>query len=38
MGLCDWSGSETNTQDPEALDCAGKLHIKGPFVRRVSWH
>lgn len=33
MGLCDWSDSETNAQDPEALACAGSLHIKRAFVR-----
>jgi len=32
VGLCDWSGNETNAQDPEALDRSGSPHIKGAFV------
>lgn len=27
LGLCDWSGSETNAQDPKVLACAGSLHF-----------
>lgn len=27
MGLCDWSGSETNAQDSKVLACARSLHL-----------